>query len=424
MALPSAAGAETFKVTNENDSGPGSLRQALSDTNDTDLVKVPKGHYKLKSPLSVATDIEIRGAGSKKTVIDGRKKTGVFVVTSGTGIQIVKLAITGGKAQFGAAIDSDGDVALDQVLIEGNKAKRKSGRSFGAAIYSNTGAVEITRSTVTRNSSTSGDDLAIGGAIFISGGVGAGLLIDRSVISKNTAEGIGGFGGAIAFTTVNSSGNSALTIIQSTIAGNRALGDGDVALGGSLYYEPTATGAGATTTFTLENSTVANNLARSLQSGAFAGGMSLGAHAVPGASAVENIASSTIAGNEADGATMSQGGGLDLGGIGVPIVANTIVANNKAEAGTEGCSTDVNTADGNLERGTTCGFNNANDISPANPKLGKLGKNGGPTPTMALPKNSPAVDEGISATCPPTDQRGIDRPQGPFCDIGAFELKK
>ena len=45
--------------------------------------------------------------------------------------------------------------------------------------------------------------------------------------------------------------------------------------------------------------------------------------------------------------------------------------------------------------------------------------------TMALRAGSPAIDHGGTATtgCPATDQRGVPRPQGPACDIGAFEKR-
>jgi hypothetical protein len=73
----------------------------------------------------------------------------------------------------------------------------------------------------------------------------------------------------------------------------------------------------------------------------------------------------------------------------------------------------------NIEQGTTCGF----DIN-ANPLLGPLAGNGGPTQTMALLKGSPAIDRGGSAFCPATDQRGVKRPDKPgtACDIGAYEF--
>lgn len=63
-------------------------------------------------------------------------------------------------------------------------------------------------------------------------------------------------------------------------------------------------------------------------------------------------------------------------------------------------------------------------MSNVDPKLGPLANNGGPTRTMALLSGSPAIDAVASSLCPPpvTDQRGVTRPQGARCDIGAFEV--
>jgi predicted outer membrane repeat protein len=59
-------------------------------------------------------------------------------------------------------------------------------------------------------------------------------------------------------------------------------------------------------------------------------------------------------------------------------------------------------------------------VTIADPKLGPLANNGGPTRTMALLAGSPARNAG--AGCPATDQRGVARPQGSACDIGAYEV--
>ena len=57
-----------------------------------------------------------------------------------------------------------------------------------------------------------------------------------------------------------------------------------------------------------------------------------------------------------------------------------------------------------------------------NPKLGTLAANGGPTKTLALLKGSPAINAAGPAPCDTAkDQRGVKRPQGGKCDIGAFE---
>ncbi len=57
------------------------------------------------------------------------------------------------------------------------------------------------------------------------------------------------------------------------------------------------------------------------------------------------------------------------------------------------------------------------------PKLGTLGNYGGFTQTIPLQAGSSAIDTGNDATCPATDQRGVSRPQGAHCDIGAYEYE-
>ncbi len=74
----------------------------------------------------------------------------------------------------------------------------------------------------------------------------------------------------------------------------------------------------------------------------------------------------------------------------------------------------------NLESADQCGLHAAGDQVGKEPLLGALADNGGQTDTLALLPGSPAIDSG--ATCPPVDQRGVARPQGAACDIGAFEL--
>src|SRR5206468_3475874 len=75
----------------------------------------------------------------------------------------------------------------------------------------------------------------------------------------------------------------------------------------------------------------------------------------------------------------------------------------------------------NLENGNTCGFSAAGDIRNADPKLGPLADNSGPTHTHALLAGSPAIDAGSSSGFAATDQRGVARPQGGRADIGAYE---
>jgi hypothetical protein len=73
-----------------------------------------------------------------------------------------------------------------------------------------------------------------------------------------------------------------------------------------------------------------------------------------------------------------------------------------------------------------CSDSSANFISPTSrentdPLLAPLTDNGGPTGTMALLPGSPAIDAGDDSLCPAADQRGVPRPIGVHCDIGAYE---
>src|SRR5207253_2355473 len=79
-----------------------------------------------------------------------------------------------------------------------------------------------------------------------------------------------------------------------------------------------------------------------------------------------------------------------------------------------------------LDSGTSCGFSTPlGSLVSTNPQLGPLQSNGGPTQTMALPLQSAAVDAipaALNGCTGSSDQRGVARPQGAGCDIGAFEL--
>lgn len=105
----------------------------------------------------------------------------------------------------------------------------------------------------------------------------------------------------------------------------------------------------------------------------------------------------------------------NLGGL---VFTNTIVALN---VGGPACYPPAPCGGYSLSDDSSC-FPGATDVH-AEALLGPLDDDGGPTPTHALLVGSPAVD-GVGSGCPPpaADQRGVTRPQGARCDIGAFEL--
>jgi uncharacterized repeat protein (TIGR01451 family) len=103
-------------------------------------------------------------------------------------------------------------------------------------------------------------------------------------------------------------------------------------------------------------------------------------------------------------------------------VTNTLVAGNTGGPASGDCMpVSAPTSDHNLSSDTSCNFNDPGSKTGVDPQLGALADNGGPTDTRALAASSPAIDAGTNTGCPATDQRGVTRPQGSSCDIGAFE---
>jgi len=104
------------------------------------------------------------------------------------------------------------------------------------------------------------------------------------------------------------------------------------------------------------------------------------------------------------------------------VLRNSIVANSTTGPNCAGALTDGGF---NLDSGSTCRFTAlSHALNGVDPLLGSLAFNGGNTATRALLPGSPAIEAGgtIANGCPNTDQRGVARPQGTRCDIGAFEV--
>jgi len=206
--------------------------------------------------------------------------------------------------------------------------------------------------------------------------------VSNSTFTRNWAySNKGADGGGIAT-------SGTVTVSNSTFAGNLADGGGGISNSGTLM---------------VSNCTFAGNRADSEYS--CGGGISN--------SGTVTVSNSTFAGNSAT----ALGGGIK-NWDGAVTLKNTIVANSPTGGNCSGVITD---GGGNLRYpDTTCpGIN-------GDPKLGPLQDNGGPTWTMALGPGSAAIDAADDAICAATpvnnlDQRGIVRPQGPHCDIGAFE---
>jgi fibronectin-binding autotransporter adhesin len=82
----------------------------------------------------------------------------------------------------------------------------------------------------------------------------------------------------------------------------------------------------------------------------------------------------------------------------------------------------IQSAGYNIDNGNSCGFKGLGDMSNTSPKVQNLANNGGSVLTAALTSpGSLAINHGTNVACPATDARGVARPQGGTCDIGAYE---
>jgi hypothetical protein len=151
---------------------------------------------------------------------------------------------------------------------------------------------------------------------------------------------------------------------------------------------------------TLVNATVSHNTADGSGGGFFNN------------NGVISLTYATVASNTAT----SVGRGIYNAG-GVVTAQNTLVAHN----GATNCSGALHSDGHNLESGTTCGFTATSDITGTVPLLGPLTDEGGIWVHPLLGR-SPAIDAGLCRPGVTTiDQRGVTRPQGDRCDIGAYE---
>jgi uncharacterized repeat protein (TIGR01451 family) len=351
-----------------------SLREAVAAVNagtGGDTIFIPSGRYLLTGgELVFNNGVTVRGQTARATVIDGGGNDRIFNLSSGTTVSVSGLTFTGGFAGpssttptgDGGAIASDGGLTLnlDHTVFSGNSASFGGGALNMPFESGSPGA----RGTVTITNSTFSDNKVTGGAA-------------------------NGQGGAMAIF-----GN--LNITNSTISGNSVNNQGSNEGGGITAAKALSDGDPTPPQVKLVNTTIAGNAINGL----------------PPAGVAPNI-----------------GGGYsgdDLGGVSTLSelsAENTIIANNTVDGATQDCGA-VHTgfSDHNISSDSTCGFGDVFSKQNTDPKLGGLGDNGDDTPTRALAAGSPAIDAGDNTGCPPADQRGIGRPQGNACDIGAYEL--
>lgn len=385
VVLASPAAATNYTVGTTSDppgacaSDPCSLRQLIARIHASpfppDTITVPAGTYTLDAALGelvITKNMSIVGAGASTTTI----AMPIPADRANEGSRVFNIQAPPPPA-------TTPTVEISGVKVEGGTAHPGNG-FFGGNILS-AGTLTLRDVWVANGSAYSG-----GGVANVSGT----LTIDRSLVAGNGAPYGGGDSGGIEnFGVPGSTGPPAtpdlpghLVVNDSTVTGNHAR-----LVGGIFSWNDD------TNTLVVSNSTIAGNMTM----------------------------------DEPGGPARDSGGGLGVG-QGTEVVRNSIVADNVQIK--DGVTTSTNCgpiASGgitslghNIDSGSDCHFSGVGDLSDADPLLGPLRDNGGPTQTLALRPGSPALDRipSTGADCAATDQRGVPRPQGPACDIGAFEV--
>lgn len=392
-----------FTVNTIDDSGPGSLRQAIASANamagpdtinfSSPLFATPQTIELTSGQLPVTDGVIINGPGASLATISGNKLSRIFQIQTNLGVTISGVTLTEGSDPLGGAIDNTiqgGPLTIDHCIFQGNIA------GVGGAI--NCGySLTILNSTISNNSAAQA-----GGGIYLIGSsftAPVTLTISGSTVADNSAQ-----RGAGILLASQFSATASLSLIDSTLSGNQA---NDVGGGLSL--------SGPQLNVTIRNATVSGNSA--VNAG---GGIALG-----NAGGIFLVQNSTVTANSA-----GMGGGIrrTSGSMTVElessIVAGNTAISSGADASTSGTVTAVKSLIGT---GVGIGVLNA-DVTTSTllgqpPLLGPLSNNGGPTRTHLPLSGSPAFDNGSNPANVANDQRGTGFPRvrhnGP--DIGSVE---
>lgn len=344
---------------------------------------------------------------------------------------------TNASVNSGGGLRALGEVSLVSSAVFGNLSGNP-----GGGLSVDAGNVIISATNIYNNSAN-----GIGGGVQF-GPSGGSLSISNSEIYNNVTTSNGGgldaSGGPVALTNVlvydnqaDFSGgglridNGTLTLNNSRVSNNATLG----LSGGGL--EVTSDGAAV-----IVNSTLNNNTSGLDGGGLFSNGAVTLTQSTLSNNAAERFGgglvnvgtltalNSTFSGNQATntgGGLLNQVGanatlthitvvespiGRGVVNQGTLTLRNSLIASNSPSD----CAGSIISQGSNLDTDDTCSAS----ITSATPGLDVLEPSGA-TATHALLDGSPALDAALALYCPATDQRGVSRPQGAACDLGAFE---
>jgi hypothetical protein len=379
-AYPSVV-CDDFNDCTADSCNPGEGCEATSVADDTpcDGGTCQAGACDLTSLVLPCTEQAVRNAiasGGGPYTFDCDEPT---TLTTQGGIEANKAVVVDGEGKL--TLDGQGEGRVFDVLIGGVAEVELRGLTVTGGGISNSGqgVLKLTNVTVSGTVDREG--------IFNNGTM---TLTDSTVSGNKNVCGVVPVGGGIT-NQVGAPGSATLTLINTTVSGNVA----DV--GGGIWND-----AG---TVTLVNSTVSGNTANK-------GG---GLWPEFGTMVLTN---STVSGN-----TATEGGAI-LTFEGTITVTNSLI-DGDCVAGAQQAVEVVSNGYNIESPGDTCGFDQEGDqsrVSAVLLDLQPLANNDGPTQTHAITTDSAAFNAG---TCEvDEDQRGVTRPQGPACDVGAFELEQ
>ena len=376
-----------------NADGDCSLREAVQAANTNaavdactagaaglDTVVLPAGVIPLSVTISVSDAVIVRGAGRASTTVN-RGAANAFngPGVAGATLTIEDLSVVGSVNTGGAQ-----DIAVTRVDFSG---------VVGTMVNTLNGSIAITDATL-----SGGGVNSSGGAITVAGTTitGGGVNTSSGAISL-TGTTIGGGG-------VNSS-SGAVTLVDGSVTNAPGTGintsTGAISLTRSLVSGSDSRGINSSSgAISLVNSTVSGN-----DGGIYGGSSTITLDAV------------TVTLNDVDG----EGVGIDTSG-GTISMTHTIVAGHSQD-----CDVVPTTAQYSMDSDGSCGLAGAGNLSNANPLLGPLANNGGPTLTHLPQAGSPAIDSGSNGLCQAVDQRSVARPidgdgdATATCDMGAVE---
>jgi len=388
----------------------------------------------LQATYGFAAPLIVNGNGA---TISGGGNNRIFLATTSSSVTLNNLTFTNGLGSTrGGALRAQGPLTLNNDTFTNN-----TGQDGGGAVSDDGGPVVVNNSTFSTNKGTNNGNDGDGGAIRVHG-AGNNLTVTGSTFTGNQAQ--DGDGGAIWVDFP-----STTTITGSTFMSNEATSGGDGSGDGGAVFAAIPVGAGAqvddTQTVGVTASTFSENTAT------IGGAIDVPAGTV-------TLTNSTVTANTAT----SEGGGIAA--LTVQLAYSDVVANTAPHSANIEISAAVTLGTfgsviaNPLGGGTNCaytlppvatstGYNYITDttclpggsaaptatdliVPGGNPELGSLGSNGGSTQTLLPASTSPLIDVIPPGACqtPPlatgvtTDQRGVSRPQGAGCDIGAVEV--